>query len=220
MKILRTNVFVFVLVWLLCHWLHSSRHTPASLPAAASNFVLFVFSGFPSQAILQRRLINGGLLLNVLPLTFIGVVLSLNVFSASVRAAFVPALGACLLGMSMAKLWMELSVSRSVLQLRCHHIACRFAVAVCCVYYSFHSALRILRPPSQLSDWLYGNAVEAHHLSMCRYIYYMDNSSFFSPLSTKYSWPWSVSRYMIPCLLSCCFAPTNPQPTMSHEQHT
>lgn len=181
------------------------------------NFVLFVFSVFPSQAILQRRLINGGLLLSVLPLTFIGVVLSLNVFSASVRAAFVPVLGACLLGLSMAKLWMELSVSRSVLQLRCHHIACRFAVAVCCVHYSFHSALRTLRPPSQLSDWLYGSAVEACRLSMCRHVYYTDNVLYVQVFSRlfrpEYSWPWSVSRYMIPCFLSYCFDPTNPQPT-------
>ncbi|CAM9545716.1 unnamed protein product, partial [Ectocarpus fasciculatus] len=64
------------------------------------------------QAVLLRRLINGALLLNMLPLTFIGVVLSLNVFSVSVLAALVPALGACLLGLSLAKLWMELADCR------------------------------------------------------------------------------------------------------------
>lgn len=62
---------------------------------------------------LLRRLINGALLLNTLPLTFIGVVLSLNVFSVSVLAALVPALGACLFGLSLAKLWMELAVSKA-----------------------------------------------------------------------------------------------------------
>ncbi|CBJ48396.1 expressed unknown protein [Ectocarpus siliculosus] len=64
------------------------------------------------QAVLLRRLINGALLLNTLPLTFIGVVLSLNVFSVSVLAALVPALGACLFGLSLAKLWMELADCR------------------------------------------------------------------------------------------------------------
>lgn len=64
---------------------------------------------------LQRRQINGGILLNTLPPTFIGVVLSLNVFSASVLAALVPALGACLLGLSLAKLWMELAVRKHLL---------------------------------------------------------------------------------------------------------
>ena len=38
-------------------------------------------------------------------------VLSLNVFSAGALAALVPALGACLFGLSLAKLWMELAVS-------------------------------------------------------------------------------------------------------------
>ncbi|CAN0289566.1 unnamed protein product, partial [Ectocarpus sp. 12 AP-2014] len=64
------------------------------------------------QAVLLRRLINGALLLNTLPLTFIGVVLSLNVFSVSVLAALVPALGACLFGLSLAKVWMELADCR------------------------------------------------------------------------------------------------------------
>ena len=63
------------------------------------------------QATLHRRVIHGGLLLNTLPWTFIGVVLSLNVFSAAVLAALVPVVGACLLGLSLAKLWMELAVS-------------------------------------------------------------------------------------------------------------
>lgn len=67
---------------------------------------------FPgTQATLQRRLISRVLLLNMLPLTFIGVVLSLNVFSAAALAALVPALGACLFGLCLAKLWMELAVS-------------------------------------------------------------------------------------------------------------
>ena len=64
------------------------------------------------QAVWYRRQINGGLLLSVLPLTFIGVLLSLNVFSSSVLAAFVPAVGACLLGLSLTKLWMNLAVRR------------------------------------------------------------------------------------------------------------
>lgn len=63
------------------------------------------------QATLQRRVIHGGLLLNTLPWTFIGVVLSLNVFSAAVLSALIPAVGACLLGLSLTKLWMELAVS-------------------------------------------------------------------------------------------------------------
>lgn len=57
-------------------------------------------------------MINGGLLLNTLPLTFIGVMLSLNVFSVSFLAALVPPLGACLFGLSLMKLWMELAVRR------------------------------------------------------------------------------------------------------------
>lgn len=61
-------------------------------------------------------MIHGGLLLNTLPWTFIGVVLSLNVFSAAVLAALVPAVGACLLGLSLAKLWMELAVSPADLE--------------------------------------------------------------------------------------------------------
>lgn len=61
---------------------------------------------------LQRRLINGELLVNTLPLTFVGVVLSLNVFPAPVLVALVPVLGASLLGVSLTKLWMELVVSR------------------------------------------------------------------------------------------------------------
>ncbi|CAM9896168.1 unnamed protein product, partial [Hapterophycus canaliculatus] len=71
-----------------------------------------------AQALLQRRLINGGLLLNTLPLTFIGVVLSLNVFSASALAALAPAVGACLLGLSLAKLWMELADCRQKTSVR------------------------------------------------------------------------------------------------------
>lgn len=65
-----------------------------------------------TQATLQRRLIHRSLLLNTLPLTFMGVVLSLNTFSDSVRAAFVPLFGACLLGLALAVLWIELAVSR------------------------------------------------------------------------------------------------------------
>ncbi|CAN0013498.1 unnamed protein product, partial [Scytosiphon promiscuus] len=70
------------------------------------------------QALLQRRQINGGLLLNTLPLTFIGVVLSLNVFSASALEALAPAVGACLLGLSLAKLWMELADCRQKASVR------------------------------------------------------------------------------------------------------
>lgn len=47
----------------------------------------------------------------MIPLTFIGVVLSLNVFSAAALAAIVPALGAILFGLCLARLWMELAVS-------------------------------------------------------------------------------------------------------------
>ncbi|CAM9331408.1 unnamed protein product, partial [Pylaiella littoralis] len=64
------------------------------------------------QATLQRRLVNGALLLNTLPLTAIGVVLSLNVFSTAALAALVPVLGTSLFGLSLATLWMDLADCR------------------------------------------------------------------------------------------------------------
>lgn len=56
-------------------------------------------------------MINGSLLLNVLPVTFIGVVLSLNTSPAVLQSFLIPGFGACLLGLSLAVLWMEMTVS-------------------------------------------------------------------------------------------------------------
>lgn len=84
------------------------------------------------QAALHRRWINGGLLLNTLPLTFIGVVLSLNVFSAGALAAIVPALGACLFGLCLAKLWMELAVSGVVHLCGAEVCSCSYSTTPSC----------------------------------------------------------------------------------------
>lgn len=89
----------------------ASLCSPFSSPPLPSPLLSLPRGLSDTQVALQRRLINRVLLLNVLPLTFIGVVLSLNVFSAAALAALVPALGACLFGLCLAMLWMELAVS-------------------------------------------------------------------------------------------------------------
>lgn len=62
------------------------------------------------QVVLRRRSVNTSLLPSVLPFTLIGTVWSVTSYS-TLQVALIPAFGACLLGVSLATLWLEMRVS-------------------------------------------------------------------------------------------------------------